>query len=89
MTPPATDHTQQRRRFFQTCGLGFGALAIAGLEQREALAAPSPMAPQQPHFAAKAKNVIYLFMAGGPSQLELFSDKPELKKFSTRPWDSL
>ncbi len=71
-----------RRQFFQTCGLGFGSLAMANLLSREAVAAPSPMAPRQPHFPAKAKHVIYLFMAGGPSQLELFSHKPELKKYS-------
>jgi Protein of unknown function (DUF1501) len=71
-----------RRNFLQTCGLGFGSLALSHLLDRDAHAATGPMAPREPHFPAQAKSVIYLFMAGGPSQLELFSDKPELKKFS-------
>ena len=46
-----------------------------------ALAADDPLAPKQPHFAPKAKNVIFLFMAGAPSHLELFDNKPQLAKF--------
>ena len=49
-------------------------MALTSLIRREAQAAIGPMAPREPHFPAKAKSVIYLFMAGGPSQLELFSD---------------
>ena len=82
MQPPAQSMSQLRRQFLQTCGLGLGSLALTDLLGRSAGAASGPMAPREPHFPAKAKNVIYLFMAGGPSQLELFSDKPELKKFS-------
>ena len=82
MQPPAPSMSQLRRQFLQTCGLGLGSLALTDLLRRSAGAATGPMAPREPHFPAKAKNVIYLFMAGGPSQLELFSDKPELKKFS-------
>ena len=82
MQNPAHSTSQLRRQFLQTCGLGLGSLALTDLLGRTARAATSPMAPRQPHFPAKVKNVIYLFMAGGPSQLELFSDKPELKKFS-------
>jgi hypothetical protein len=71
-----------RRQFLNTCGVGLGSAALAHLLANDSQAATNPMAPRQPHFPAQAKNVIYLFMAGGPSQLELFSDKPELRKYS-------
>jgi hypothetical protein len=61
-----------RRWFLQQCGVGMGALAAATLD---------PMAPKQPHHKPKAKSVIYLFMAGGPSHMELFDNKPMLAKF--------
>src|SRR6187401_1646424 len=66
-----------RRWFLEQCGVGMGALALPSLLG----AATDPMAPKKPHHAAKAKNVIYLFMAGGPSHLELFDNKPTLAKF--------
>lgn len=66
-----------RRWFMEQCGVGMGALALPSLLS----AATDPMAPKKPHHAAKAKNVIYLFMAGGPSHLELFDNKPTLAKF--------
>jgi hypothetical protein len=65
-----------RRWFLQQCGVGLGSIAMADL-----LSASDPLAPKQPHFAPKAKNVIFLFMAGGPSHLELFDNKPQLTKF--------
>ena len=76
---------QVRRQFLQTCGVGLGSLALGALFQEAASAAvtynPSePLKPRAPHFAPKAKQVIYLFMAGGPSQLELFDDKPKLRE---------
>jgi hypothetical protein len=74
-----------RRHFFRDCGVGVGAMALGSLLSRDAHAAKErndPLAPKKPHFAAKAKAVIYLFMAGAPSQLELFSPKPELNKLS-------
>ncbi len=74
-----------RRHFFQRCGVGVGAIALHDLLQSESQAAwvpkiepTQPMAERSPQFAPKAKNVIFLFMAGGPSQLELFEDKPQL-----------
>jgi hypothetical protein len=76
--PPAA-----RREFLRDCGLGIGSMALASLLEREATATPTakhPLAPKKPHFPAKAKAVIFLFMAGGPSQLELFEPKPELNK---------
>ncbi|MFN9461432.1 MAG: DUF1501 domain-containing protein [Acidobacteriota bacterium] len=60
-----------RRWFFEQCGVGLGAMAM------NALAAANP----QPHFAPKAKRVILLFMAGAPSHLEMFDNKPQLAKF--------
>jgi len=61
-----------RRWFVNQCGVGMGALAMQSLLHGQA---------RQPHHAPKAKNVIYLFMAGGPSHMELFDNKPVLTKF--------
>lgn len=66
-----------RRWFLQQCGIGMGALALPALLQ----ASVDPLALKQPHFPAKAKNVIFLFMAGAPSHLEMFDYKPQLAKF--------
>src|SRR5687767_15348682 len=72
-----------RRWFFKECGVGLGAMALGQLLGAGNLFGKSsnPMAPKMPHFAPKAKRVIFLFMAGAPSHLELFDNKPELKKF--------
>jgi hypothetical protein len=71
---------QTRRHFFQNCALGVGKIALASLlaERAWGQTSANPLAPRRPHFAAKAKRVIFLFMAGGPSQLELFDYKPRL-----------
>ena len=78
-----------RRRLLQTSSTGFGALALAGLlgeEARAATAGPaSPLAPRSPHFAARAKRVIFLFMHGGPSQVDTFDYKPLLKRDHGKP----
>src|SRR5262249_3686490 len=74
---------QTRRHFFRDCGVGIGAIALTSLLQRETRA--NPLAPKPPHFPAKAKAVIFLFMAGGPSQLELFDAKPKLQEFDGQP----
>jgi len=80
-----------RRHFFSRCGLGLGSIALASLlNERKLLGAvpgslPNPMAPKQPHFAPRAKSIIYLFMAGGPSQLELFDYKPKLIELNGQP----
>jgi hypothetical protein len=82
-----------RRHFFGECGIGVGKIALAGLLS-EALtgdvgAAPDEsgraLAPKAPHFAAKAKRVIHLFMAGAPSQLDLFDRKPALAALEGKP----
>jgi hypothetical protein len=69
--------------------MGLGGIALASLMNERLLGAPAalpnPMAPKQPHFAPKAKNIIYLFMAGGPSQLELFDYKPKLLELNGKP----
>jgi hypothetical protein len=79
-----------RRWFLQQCGVGLGAIGLADLLRAESTrsgdraataAASDPLAPKTPHFKAKAKNVIFLFMAGGPSHLELFDNKPGLAKW--------
>jgi hypothetical protein len=83
--------TLTRRHFFGRCGMGLGGIALASLMNERLLAAerptelPNPMAPKPPHFAARAKNIIYLFMAGGPSQLELFDYKPKLIELNGKP----
>lgn len=78
-----------RRHFFQDCRIGLGSLALASLlgnaqSARGAakVAASQPFATRQTHFPAKAKSVIYLFMAGGPSQLDLFDNKPKLQELN-------
>ena len=77
---------QTRRHFFGQAGLGLGAMALGSLLQRETAAAPqaaaNPLAPRQPMHEPRAKAVIYLHMAGSPSQLELFENKPVLGKFT-------
>ena len=75
-----------RRDFLRNAGGGFGMLA-AGVAARRARAArrraaPNPLAPRQPHFDATAQRVIFLFMSGGPSHLELFDPKPDLQRLA-------
>ena len=77
---PATDpQSVTRRHFFGECGYGVGKLALAGL-LTDALGKSRPA-----HVAPKAKAVIHLFMAGAPSQLELFDNKPKLKALEGKP----
>jgi len=70
-----------RRWFFQQCGVGVGAAALMQLLAEAGHAADDPLAPKAPQFPARAKHVIFLFMAGAPSHLELFDYKPQLAKF--------
>src|SRR5437867_3667930 len=77
-----------RRWFFEQCGVGLGAIALgtlfrnAGHAASAKIAADNPLAPKHGHFEGKAKRVIFLFMAGAPSHLELFDYKPQLAKFN-------
>ena len=72
-----------RRWFFKECGVGIGAMALGSLLARGSTRIPgvNPLAPRQPHYTGKAKNVIFLFMAGAPSHLEMFDNKPMLTKY--------
>jgi len=72
-----------RRWFLQECGVGMGSLALSSLLAESSAAAPAndPLAPRPPHHPARAKRVIYLFMAGAPSHLELLDYKPRLAEF--------
>ncbi len=79
-----------RRHFFNQCGVGVGKIALASLltdawsrsaPASAATAVPNPMAVRAAHYAPRAKAVIHLFMAGAPSQLDLFDYKPALAKF--------
>ena len=76
-----------RRHFLRDCGVGVGKIALASLlaDGVRASASPDIFAPRQPHFAPKAKRVIHLFMAGAPSQLDLFDYKPALTKLEGKP----
>jgi uncharacterized protein (DUF1501 family) len=77
-----------RRHFLSRCAVGLGGIALASMlnQARGAGAAPAgPLAPKPTHFPARAKNIIYLFMAGGPSQLELFDYKPKLAELNGQP----
>jgi Protein of unknown function (DUF1501) len=78
-----------RRHFYRECGVGLGKIALASLlaspRTGRAAGIADPLAPRPPHFAPKAKRVIYLFMAGAPSQLDLFDFKPSLRKFDGQP----
>lgn len=78
-----------RRELLASFGAGFGTLALRGLLASEATAAESrrnnPLAVRSPHFAPRAKSVIFLFMYGGPSHIDLFDPKPELAKWHGKP----
>src|SRR5688500_6247884 len=72
-----------RRWFLRECGIGLAGIAASSLLASDSSAAPkahNPLAPKSPHFAGKAKRVIFIFQAGAPSHLELFDNKPELAK---------
>ena len=74
---------QTRRHFLKQCTTGLGAMAMGsmmGCGSSNSSLITNPLAPKLPHFAGKAKAVIYIHMAGSPSQLELFDYKPELQK---------
>lgn len=74
---------RSRRSFLSSAANGIGAWALGDLLAKDGYGAVStdPLTPRKPHFAPKAKHVIYMFMEGGPSQYELFDPKPELAKW--------
>src|SRR3954470_10692361 len=79
-----------RREMLLRCASGFGAVALASLFGENLLSGAvasestghGPLAPRAPHFPAKAKNIIFLYMDGGPSQVDTFDPKPRLQKES-------
>jgi len=83
-----TVQINSRRQFLERLGSGFGMLALGYLLDQDKLLASgdnsvpvaSPFAPKPPHFSAKAKSVIFLFMHGGPSHVDTFDPKPELQR---------
>src|SRR4051812_18094622 len=79
---PHSRLTRTRREFIRDGFCGFGGLALASLLQQESVRATtaSPLSAKLPHQAAKARAVIFLFMAGGPSHIETFDPKPLLNK---------
>ena len=74
---------QSRRSMLKSCAMGFGGLALSALsaEGRDG-SKISPLAPRQPHFTPRAKNVIFLYMDGGPSHVDTFDYKPALEKYN-------
>lgn len=77
----------QSRRAFLGQGIGLGACALASLRSTSATAAPASdsLAPRPPHFTPRARRVIYLFMHGGPSHVDLWDPKPELERLAGQP----
>jgi hypothetical protein len=74
-------HSQlSRRQLLQTAGCGFGYLALASLATQQALAASDPLSPRKTHHPPRAKRIIFLFMHGGPSQVDTFDYKPRLER---------
>ena len=85
---------QTRRHFFQNCRIGLGKIALGSLlfqsgklvaSNQKVSDSSNPFAPKPTHFLPKAKRVIYLFMAGAPSQLDLFDHKPQLSQLEGKP----
>jgi hypothetical protein len=86
MEPNDLKRIHTRRDFFRWAGLGLETAALGALLTRDGRAAnTNPLAPRKPHFAGKAKNVIFLFMEGAPSQMDLFDPKPGLAKWAGKP----
>jgi hypothetical protein len=85
------DTAPDRREMLRRFANGFGMVGLAGVLGQEARATPeavdaaSPLAVRPPHYAAKAKRVIFLFMSGGPSHIDLFDPKPEVAKLGGKP----
>src|SRR6187401_2009902 len=75
-----------RRHFLRDCTVGLGKIGLGSMLAGSASAAPTnAFAPKPSHFKGKAKRVIHLFMAGAPSQLDLFDHKPALAKLEGKP----
>src|SRR5437660_9260921 len=92
-TPAHLPPARTRREFLFPAGGGLGCIALSWLLRRDAAwgdqdkpgGSPNPLAAKTPHFPARAKSVIFLFMVGGPSQIDLFDPKPDLEKWKGKP----
>jgi hypothetical protein len=86
---PVFEAAQSRRKFLRDVACGAGSIGLANLLGAEGLTAatgaPNPLAPRKGHFEGKAKSIIFLFMEGGPSQMDLYDPKPELQKWHGKP----
>lgn len=81
-----TNQLLSRRQLLQSVSAGFGYVAFAGLaSEAAAKEAGGPLAPKRPHFAARAKRIIFLCMRGGPSHVETFDEKPQLSADHGKP----
>jgi hypothetical protein len=90
MFDPRQVNAPSRRDTLKAAGAGFGYLALSGMlglnaQRAAAKEAPNPLAPRQPHFPAKAKRIIFLFMQGCISQVDTFEYKPKLQKDGGKP----
>src|SRR5688500_14833471 len=77
-----------RRELLSRAGFGFGMVALSSLLAQQGLLAAeasNPLAARKPHYPAKAKSVIFLFMSGGPSHLETFEPNPDLQRLHGQP----
>src|SRR5260221_11412890 len=92
-TPRIEDVVVTRRQFLNRCGMGFGALSLAGLLGQEFFAASqvqgasslSPLSPKAPPFPAKSKRVVHIFAQGAPSQVDTWDPKPALARHDGQP----
>ncbi len=91
---PTFDPSLSRRDLLRRGGMGFGLLGLAGLATEESAraggggATKNPLTPRSPHFPGKARQVVHLFMNGGPSQVDTFDPKPLLEKYHGKPTPS-
>ena len=85
MTFDEFQRIQGRRDFLRKGAGGLGMIALARLLGAAQPKRTDPLAPRLPHLAPKAKSVIFLFMEGAPSQMDLFDPKPELQKWQGKP----
>ena len=87
MTPRLAFPRLSRRELLNRAACGFGSVALAALchERARAAEGSNPLAPRLPHFAPRARRVIFLWMQGGPSHVDLFEHKPRLRKQSGEP----
>src|SRR5262245_42712725 len=85
--PTAPGRGMTRRQALKSAGAGFGYLALAGMLGQNAAragAAPGPLAPRPPHFRARARRIIFLFMEGAASQMDTWEYKPQLQRHDGR-----